>query len=337
MNRTSTDTTNKNHNRKSARMAVATALVASLALPNTALAIANVPDGATNRLSQPLELTSSVTAQPVALASVATAQEGWNSDARGTFYVLDDGSHAKGWLAENDVWYLFGEDGYQLSGWQFVDGSWYYLDAEGAMLTGWQYVDGAWYYLGTSGRMHSGWIVYGGYWYYLDASGRMAQGWILDGGSWYYLDASGYMYAATTTPDGYYVLDNGAWDGRDPGESSFVQEWTQRIDAYLAGSATAGCGAYYAQAAWDYGVDPRILPAISCIESGKGAVCWTSYNAWGWMSHLGNSWAESIDSITRQFARMYGYTMTYEGALAYAANGQEAYWLSLVESEMARM
>jgi hypothetical protein len=336
MNRTSTDTT-KRHNRNSARMAIACALVAGLALPNSALAFASASDSSSTQAAQPVTSNEAAAIQTSALMSNASVQEGWDSDERGSFYVNEDGARVTGWFADGDTWYLFDEDGYLLSGWQYVDGSWYYLDAEGAMQTGWQYLDGAWYFLGASGRMHTGWFVYGDCWYHLDASVRMAQGWIADEGSWYYLDASGYMYAATTTPDGYYVLENGAWDGRDPGESSFVQEWTQRVDAYLAGSATAGCGAYYAQAAWDYGVDPRILPAISCIESGKGAVCWTSYNAWGWMSRLGNSWAESIDSITRQFARMYGYTMTYEGALAYAANGQEAYWLSLVESEMARI
>ena len=325
MNRTKNESST-DHYRNTARMLVATTLVAGLALPHTALAAAAATD---NKAVQVVP--------QAALSSAVALEQGWNSDEAGFYYVNADGSRATGWLQDDGSWYLLDEEGYRLSGWQQVAGTWYYLAEDGVMLTGWQYVDDAWYYLGSSGHMHTGWIVYNGYWYYLNASGRMAQGWIKDAGSWYYLDESGYMYASTTTPDGYYVLANGAWDGRDPGEGSFVQEWASRIDAYLAGSATAGCGEYYAQAAWDYGVDPRILPAISCIESGKGAVCWTSYNAWGWMSHLGNSWAESIDSITRQFARMYGYAMTYEGALAYAANGEEAYWLSLVESEMARI
>ena len=65
------------------------------------------------------------------------------------------------------------------------------------------------------------------------------------------------------------------------GEEAFVQEWTQRIDAYLAGSNLAGHGCDFAQAAWDYGVDPRWSPAISNTESGKGAHCFLPYNACG--------------------------------------------------------
>ena len=50
---------------------------------------------------------------------------------------------------------------------------------------------------------------------------------------------------------------------------SFINEWTSRIDNYLAGSPMAGQGYNFAVAAWNTGVDPRWSPAIACIESTK--------------------------------------------------------------------
>ena len=70
---------------------------------------------------------------------------------------------------------------------------------------------------------------------------------------------------------------------------SFINEWTSRIDNYLAGSPMAGQGYNFAVAAWNTGVDPRWSPAIACIESTKGAYCANSYNAWGW-SARGGGW-----------------------------------------------
>ena len=70
---------------------------------------------------------------------------------------------------------------------------------------------------------------------------------------------------------------------------SFINEWTSRIDNYLAGSPMAGQGYNFAVAAWNTGVDPRWSPAIACIESSKGLYCAGSYNAWGW-SARGGGW-----------------------------------------------
>lgn len=81
------------------------------------------------------------------------------------------------------------------------------------------------------------------------------------------------------TADYYYMGADGRWDGVSPEENKFVSEWTTRINYYLSGSPTAGTGIYYAKAAYKYGVDPRVGPAISCNESGKGKACWYPYNA----------------------------------------------------------
>lgn len=61
-----------------------------------------------------------------------------------------------------------------------------------------------------------------------------------------------------------------------------VGGWAARIDRYLEGTALDGCGQIFAQAACDYGVDPRLSPAIAMIESTAGAYIPAPHNAWGW-------------------------------------------------------
>lgn len=101
------------------------------------------------------------------------------------------------------------------------------------------------------------------------------------------------------------------------GEEAFVAEWTERIDAYLAGSPLAGMGAVFAQAAWDNGVDPRFSPAISNTESGKGSHCFLPYNAWGWGQSSWGSWEEAINAHVAGLANGYGYSLTYAAAQKY--------------------
>lgn len=100
-------------------------------------------------------------------------------------------------------------------------------------------------------------------------------------------------------------------------EDAFVSQWTARIDNYLAGSPLSGYGETFARAAWTYGVDPRWSPAISCVESTKGAYCFASHNAWGWGSVSWDSWEEAINAHVAGLARGYGYTLTYAAAQKY--------------------
>ena len=119
-------------------------------------------------------------------------------------------------------------------------------------------------------------------------------------------------------------------------KSEFVNEWAGRIDAYLAGSPLSGQGATFAAAAWDYGVDPRFSPAISCVESSKGLYCFRSHNAWGWGSSSWDSWEEAINAHVRGLSRGYGYTVTVEGAKKYCPPNWE-FWYSRVCAEMAKI
>lgn len=120
------------------------------------------------------------------------------------------------------------------------------------------------------------------------------------------------------------------------GHDAFMEEWTARIDAYLAGSPLAGYGADFAQAAWDNGVDPRWSPAISCTESTKGAHCYAAYNAWGWTGYLGSSWPNAIHAHVAGLARGYGHTITYANAAKYCPPNTD-HWYRTTLGEMAKI
>lgn len=116
--------------------------------------------------------------------------------------------------------------------------------------------------------------------------------------------------------------------------SDEVSSWAARIDAYLAGSPLEGYGIDFAQAASDFGVDPRVSPAIACVESGKGAICFLPHNAWGWGSSSWPDWPSAIRDHVAGFASGYGSTVTLEGAERYCPPTYQE-WYSTVLSEMS--
>jgi peptidoglycan hydrolase CwlO-like protein len=117
-------------------------------------------------------------------------------------------------------------------------------------------------------------------------------------------------------------------------KDSFVAQWGARIDAYLAGSPLAGYGSTFAAAAWDYGIDPRLSPAISAVESSKGLYCAYSHNAWGWGSVSWSSWETAIYAHTAGLASGYGGYLTYSMAQKYCPPNAAA-WYSSVAANMA--
>ena len=133
-----------------------------------------------------------------------------------------------------------------------------------------------------------------------------------------------------TTPP---AQDNADWSDD---KSSFVSKWAGRIDSYLAGSPLSGYGKQFASAAWDYGVDPRWSPAISCVESSKGAVCFRSHNAWGWGSSDWPDWNTAIDAHVRGLAAGYGYTLTETAAQKYCPPTWSD-WYNKVATEMDKI
>lgn len=117
-------------------------------------------------------------------------------------------------------------------------------------------------------------------------------------------------------------------------KKAFVNEWTARIDAYLAGSPLAGQGTIFASAAWDNGVDPRWSPAISCVESTKGAFCFLPCNAWGWGNYSFGSWEEAITGHVAYLADMYGSTITPEAASIYCPPNASFWYNRCIEEMM---
>lgn len=137
----------------------------------------------------------------------------------------------------------------------------------------------------------------------------------------------------------------GASDGADwyMSQEEFIDEWAPRINAYLAGSPMAGTGELFARAAWLNCIDPRWSPAISTIESGKGAKCIRPFNAWGWgaadsdpkrLAAEWSSWDEAINAHVKALANGYGYTISPAAAQAYCPSNHED-WYQKTLSEMA--
>jgi len=95
--------------------------------------------------------------------------------------------------------------------WSLENGKWYFNDITGTHEKGWIKENSVWYYLDTTtGAMHTGWLNDNGAWYYLDTTtGAMHTGWFNDNGTLYYLDSTGKM-EANTTINGYIFGSDGA-------------------------------------------------------------------------------------------------------------------------------
>lgn len=114
---------------------------------------------------------------------------------------------------------------------------------------------------------------------------------------------------------------------------AFINKWAGRIDKYLAGSPLAGHGRTFAEAAWNNGVDPRWSPAISTIESGKGAVCFRPHNAWGWMGKSFGDWDTAINAHVAYLRKVYGTTLTPAAAKTYCPPTWQD-WYNKVSAQM---
>lgn len=114
---------------------------------------------------------------------------------------------------------------------------------------------------------------------------------------------------------------------------AFVNQWAGRIDDYLSGSPLYGHGRTFAEAAYDYNVDPRWSPAISCTESSKGAVCFLPHNAWGWGSKSWPDWDSAIRDHVEGLSIGYGYTISLAAAQKYCPPNSD-FWYSTTLAQM---
>ncbi len=143
--------------------------------------------------------------------------------------------------------------------------------------------------------------------------------------------AGGEGIASSGAHDVPLVVEATSEEARERQE--FAETWGERIDAFNAGYPLEGYGETFAYAAYDYGIDPRIAPAIARVESGSGSNCFRSHNAWGWGSVSWADWETAIWAFEQGFSEKYGAEMTYEVAQVYnQANVDE--WYARVTSCM---
>ena len=148
-----------------------------------------------------------------AQAEVSKEERGWHTTPNGKYhyYVLKDGSRAKGWRKIGSRTYYFGpKKGYRYTGFHKIDGKRYYFGPKGALRSGWITVKGKKYYADpakgcalakgmtkvgkytyffkkkTNEMRTSCWLKIKGSRYYFKANGRMAKGWEKIGGKTYY-------------------------------------------------------------------------------------------------------------------------------------------------------
>lgn len=117
------------------------------------------------------------------------------------------------WMQDEHGWWL-----------RFADSSYPKAEKRGTngIAYAWEQVNGNWWAFDESGYIKTGWMRdedYGG-WFYLDPEHGMQTGWVLIDGKWCYFHPTsdgrkGILYVGRLTPDGYYVDENGVWDGEN--------------------------------------------------------------------------------------------------------------------------
>ncbi len=84
-------------------------------------------------------------------------------------------------------------------------------------------------------------------------------------------------------------------------------EKVNKIKKYLTkrNSPLAEYAEEFVKAADEFGIDYRIVAAISIIESGGGKKNFRPYNAWGWGKSGFNSWTEGIWAVSKGIGKYY--------------------------------
>ena len=125
-------------------------------------------------------------------------------------FANDGKSH---WMLDEHGWWLRFADN------TYPKGS---VRESGGISHSWEHINGNWWAFDQTGYAKTGWLRdedYGG-WFYMDLEHGMQTGWVLIDGKWHYFHPTsdgrkGILYVGRLTPDGYYVDENGVWDGKD--------------------------------------------------------------------------------------------------------------------------
>ena len=154
------------------------------------------------------------------LSQTGEVQTGWVQDNGSWYYLKElEGEYKgyafmqKGFFEVNKTVYYFDESGAMKENqWFQTTEGWFYADKSGSVkVYEWFQVGDKWYYASRNGTILTN--VKGTYQdedYYFKASGEMATNeWVEVNGNWYYAGKSGAILKNTTTPDGYYVNENG--------------------------------------------------------------------------------------------------------------------------------
>lgn len=154
------------------------------------------------------------------VSQTGEVQTGWVQD-NGSWYYLSEltgeqkgiGLMQKGFLEVNKTFYYFDESGAMKENqWFQTTEGWYYADKSGAVkVDEWFQVGGKWYIASGKGTILTNvFITYQDEVYHFNTSGEMAANeWFEAEGYWFYASESGAILRNTTTPDGYYVNENG--------------------------------------------------------------------------------------------------------------------------------
>ena len=223
----------------------------------------------------------------------------WKQNETGYWYKNEDGSYPKSeWKEIAEKWYHFDENGYMQTGWQYINNKWYYLtdsgamakdtwiggiyylDSNGAMLTNTWTPDG--YYVDENGvydpdkAKEEGWYQINGNYYYGENGRIVKNSWVGN----YYLGEDGQMLTNTTTPDGYYVDENGCWEitintfqyKNLKSTSNYTSSELDEMISMMGGDSgkLAGKGATFKAAEERYGVNALYLLAHAGLESAWG-------------------------------------------------------------------
>lgn len=108
---------------------------------------------------------------------------------------------------------------------------------------------------------------------------------------------------------------------------SFYNRWN---------SPMAANAEFIVDTAEKYGIDWRLIPAISIVESSGGRYCFRPYNAFGWGKMGFSSFEHSIDTVSYGLATSYGTSNPYAIAPKYNPVTPSS-WASKVSGLMSQI